>query len=127
MSPRIRLKERSDTGELTREIVVTREEFVIGRGPDCDLRLPEDDVSRHHCSIHSPGDEPLLLDLGSANGTSLNGQRIRSQSVLHSRDEIMLGVHIFIVLLGDDELSQLSEAQPDAFRATRRLPMPGSS
>ena len=69
----------------------------------------------------------MLLDLGSANGTYLNGQRIRSQSVLHSRDEIMLGVHIFIVLLGDDELSQLSESQPDAFRATRRLPMPGSS
>src|ERR1051326_8218025 len=53
MAPRIRICERAENGELSREISVTRDEFVIGRGADCDLRLADDDVSRHHCSIHS--------------------------------------------------------------------------
>jgi pSer/pThr/pTyr-binding forkhead associated (FHA) protein len=122
MAPRIRICERAENGELSREISVTRDEFVIGRGADCDLRLADDDVSRHHCSIHSSGADPLLLDLGSANGSFLNGQRIRSQSVIKSRDVITVGGHTFVVLFDDDDLSRpgLPEVNPNL--VTRRLP-----
>ncbi len=124
MMPSIRLQERTEAGEVSREIPVTREEFVIGRGPDCDLRLTDDDVSRHHCSIHSSAAEALLLDLGSANGTYLNDQRIRSQSTLHSRDQIKVGNHAFVVLFDDDQISQLAAKLPDPNRVTRRVEMP---
>jgi pSer/pThr/pTyr-binding forkhead associated (FHA) protein len=122
MAQRIRLWERDPTTSVGREIPVNNQEFVIGRGADCDLRLTDDDVSRHHCSIHSSGDEPLLLDLGSANGTFLNGQRIRSQSVLNSGDQISLGAHSYVVLLGDSEPPATSKLAPDPNRVTRRVP-----
>jgi pSer/pThr/pTyr-binding forkhead associated (FHA) protein len=124
MMPRIRLQERTEAGAVTREIPVTREEFVIGRGQDCDLRLADDDISRHHCSIHSSGAESVLLDLGSANGTYLNGQRIRSQSTLQSRDRIDLGNHSFVVLFDDDQVSQVAASLPDPNRVTRRIDLP---
>jgi pSer/pThr/pTyr-binding forkhead associated (FHA) protein len=126
MAQRIRLWERSEPPGQGREIAVSSQEFVIGRGQDCDLRLADDDVSRHHCSIHSSGDEPLLLDLGSANGTYLNGRRVRSQSVLASGDQIALGTHSYVVLLGDDEPPSAEAPEIDPLRVTRRVPIPKS-
>ena len=80
-----------------REIGVTKEEFLIGRGPDCDLRLAVPAVSRHHCLLRFRGGEATLTDLGSVNGTFVNGQRVRSQAVLHDGDEIRLGPCTFLV------------------------------
>jgi pSer/pThr/pTyr-binding forkhead associated (FHA) protein len=76
-------------------------EFLIGRGADCDLRLPVSAISRHHCLIRLHGAEATLVDLGSSNGTFVNGKRVRSQAPLHSGDEIRLGNSSFRVDLGD--------------------------
>jgi len=57
-----------------------RGQFVIGRGSDCDLCLPSDDefmsVSRHHCLIDLDPPEVRVRDLGSRNGTRLDGLEI---------------------------------------------------
>jgi pSer/pThr/pTyr-binding forkhead associated (FHA) protein len=82
--------------EQTREILVHKEEFLIGRGSDCDLRLRASAISRHHCLVRLRGADAWLSDLGSSNGTFLNGQRVRSQAALHSGDEIAVGSCRFV-------------------------------
>jgi pSer/pThr/pTyr-binding forkhead associated (FHA) protein len=101
MPPRVRLIESGPTAEETREIAVTEKEFLIGRGADCDLRLPVAAISRHHCIIRVGPDEVSVVDLGSSNGTFINGQRVRSQAVLRGGDQLQLGPCQFLVSLGE--------------------------
>ena len=111
--------------ERTREIPLQADEFLIGRGPDCDLRVAEYDVSRHHCLIRRRGSEVTLVDLGSANGTYVNGQRVLSQAPLHSGDEITLGKCRFIVDLGDrPEGVALPPVMDDPLAVTTRMAPP---
>ena len=100
MSPKL-IEPGSDT-QRKRETLIAKEEFLIGRGADCDLRVHEDDISRHHCLIHLRSNEAILSDLGSSNGTFVNGQRVLSQVTLKSGDEILLGNKCrLLVDLGD--------------------------
>ena len=48
------------------------DEFVIGRGAECDLILPERQVSREHLRIYRQGNDFYVEDLGSKNGTWVN-------------------------------------------------------
>jgi pSer/pThr/pTyr-binding forkhead associated (FHA) protein len=63
---------------------------VIGRSSDCDLRIEDPNVSRRHAEIRRAGAAYTLTDLGSTNGTEVNGQRIRETSLMDG-DEIRLG------------------------------------
>ena len=63
---------------------------VIGRRPECHLRVPVKVVSRRHCQLsHSEG-ELKIRDLGSLNGTFLNGKRVDETSV-QAGDHIKVG------------------------------------
>jgi hypothetical protein len=64
--------------------------LVIGRSNDCDIQLPDPNVSRRHAEIRQDGDSFLLLDLGSTNGSELNGQRVK-RGHLQPGDRILLG------------------------------------
>ncbi|HYV39315.1 MAG TPA: FHA domain-containing protein [Gemmataceae bacterium] len=81
------------------EIAVTKEEFLIGRGADCDLRLGGSAISRHHCLLRIRPGEVTLADLGSANGTFVNDQRIRSQTTVNHGDVIGVGDQRFMLEL----------------------------
>ena len=122
MAMHVRLIERGPTPGQTREVAVNQPEFLIGRGADCDLRLRESEISRHHCIIRVGPDEATLIDLGSSNGTYLNGQRVRSQAALHSGDELRLGSATFVVDLGDTGATKLDV--PDADPLARTIKMP---
>ena len=50
---------------------------LLGRGTDCDLRLVDPGVSRHHCELRVEDGQVVLVDLGSTNGTFVNGQPVR--------------------------------------------------
>jgi hypothetical protein len=50
---------------------------ILGRGTDCDLRLVDPGVSRHHAEIRVEDGDVVLVDLGSTNGTFVNGQPVR--------------------------------------------------
>lgn len=52
---------------------------IIGRGADCQVRLEHERVSRRHAVIHWDGSQARIMDLGSTNGTSLNGRRLEPQ------------------------------------------------
>ncbi len=97
----IRLTERDPRSNEKREILISKDEFLIGRGADCDLRLFSETVSRHHCMIRTHGEECSLMDLGSSNGTYLNGQRVRSQTSVKYGDELQVGSFKFT--FGEDD------------------------
>ena len=69
---------------------------VIGRKSDCALRIPTADVSRRHCEIKLLDKEITVRDLGSANGTYVNGTRI-AETTLKAGDELAVGPVKFFV------------------------------
>jgi pSer/pThr/pTyr-binding forkhead associated (FHA) protein len=50
---------------------------LLGRGTDCDLRVVDGGVSRHHAELRVEENQVVLVDLGSTNGTFVNGQPVR--------------------------------------------------
>lgn len=68
---------------------------VIGRGQDADLRLPDTGVSRRHIDIRFDGAAAVLHDLGSTNGTTVNGHRAQSWQLQHG-DVIRLGHTVLV-------------------------------
>jgi len=67
---------------------------VIGRRRNCDLRIPLDSVSRRHCQLSVENGSLKVRDLGSRNGTFLNGKRIKEE-VAHAGDFIKIGPVLF--------------------------------
>ena len=67
------------------------DEFVLGRLPECDIQLQSNMVSRKHARVVRRGTEYLLEDLGSGNGSFVNGKRITEPTVLRHDDRIKLG------------------------------------
>jgi pSer/pThr/pTyr-binding forkhead associated (FHA) protein len=63
----------------------------LGRGADCWIRVKSAQVSRKHCELHEVGDKLSIRDLGSSNGTWVNGKRVTGQQVLKPGDELTLG------------------------------------
>jgi diguanylate cyclase (GGDEF)-like protein len=66
------------------------EERVLGRGPKIDFDLPDDSVSRRHASIRVEEGAPTLRDLGSRNGTFVNGKRVEGAVRLAEGDKIQV-------------------------------------
>ncbi len=62
----------------------------IGRLPECTITLTDPNVSRRHAEIR-PGDEIVIVDLGSTNGTKVNGLRITGERVLADGDIVSMG------------------------------------
>ena len=121
MVTKVRLIERGATAAQTREIAINQAQFLIGRGSDCDLRLRDKAVSRHHCIIRLAADEVTLADLGSSNGTFRNGQRVRSQATLQSGDEVRVGDFRFEVDLGDQGWIELGRLDGTSREATVKV------
>jgi pSer/pThr/pTyr-binding forkhead associated (FHA) protein len=78
---------------------------VIGRGEDCDLRIPLLSVSRRHTQLNIEDDELLCRDLGSSNGTYVNNQRV-TETQLNAGDRLAVGPVIFTVQI-DGEPEQI--------------------
>jgi pSer/pThr/pTyr-binding forkhead associated (FHA) protein len=116
-----KLIEPGGDGGREREIIIQGQEFLIGRGSDCDLRLAVSAISRHHCLLRFSAGETTLSDLGSSNGTFVNDKRVRSQATLHTGDEIRVGSCRFVVDLGDG-VDLASAPASDAAATTCKIP-----
>ena len=72
-----------------------RHELIIGRDAACDIPFGDNSVSRQHARVFMTNGTVYLEDLGSQNGTCVNGSRIEMASVLRSGDQISLGDVVF--------------------------------
>lgn len=71
--------------------------FTIGREPACDMMLTDDTVSRWHASLERRAEGWLLADLGSTNGTRLNGWRVNHPTRVRSGDMVSFGGVTFVL------------------------------
>jgi pSer/pThr/pTyr-binding forkhead associated (FHA) protein len=76
---------------------IAAERVLIGRGDDCDVRLASHFVSRHHAEAWVEQDTLYLRDLGSRNGTVVNGAPIRRATGLEYGDIVSFGTESFVV------------------------------
>jgi hypothetical protein len=74
-----------------KEIPLRTPKFLIGRGTECHLRPNSELISRHHCMFVVAGDQVILRDLGSMNGTLVNGERIQGEVAVCHDDLVQLG------------------------------------
>ena len=81
---------------------VCQYETVIGRGGDAQIDVDDEMVSKRHCLIRVDGPVCTIRDLGSRNGTWVNGRRMREETALRLRhlDEIRIGTTRLFVLNG---------------------------
>jgi pSer/pThr/pTyr-binding forkhead associated (FHA) protein len=108
-------------------------EIVIGRSSDLDMVLVEDMVSRKHAKISTQGGQITIQDLGSTNGTFVNGEKVKKVR-LKEGDRILIGTSIIKLVSADNAAgASLSEAearsrmdQSAQRRASSGRPMSGS-
>lgn len=81
-------------------IEITKDLTLVGRKEDCDFRLNHKSVSKMHCVLVKTDGVLLLRDLGSTNGTRVNGQRVR-RAFLWPNDQLCIAGHKFRVHLGE--------------------------
>ena len=74
-----------------REFLLGEGDTLVGRGPQCSVRLESSEVSRVHARIHLEAGAATIEDLGSKNGTWVNGERRHGTVKLADRDELAFG------------------------------------
>jgi pSer/pThr/pTyr-binding forkhead associated (FHA) protein len=74
-------------------------EYVFGRGAECHVRPNSDWVSRQHCLLRVTTEGAFLRDLGSRNGTLINGTRLVDEVALKHGDQVQIGPLVFEVVL----------------------------
>ncbi len=86
-APRLRIDSGMLHGE---EYIIHKPVTVIGRHETCDVVVNDSQVSRRHCQISWDGVYCTLEDLGSTNGTTVNGQRLTAAYVLRPGDKVQV-------------------------------------
>jgi Protein of unknown function (DUF3662)/FHA domain len=97
-----RARSRNETALLLmggRRLVVGPTGVTMGRSRQCDVMVDDPNVSRNHAEIRPRGGSWVLSDLGSTNGSRLNGRRLEAPEVLKPGDEIELGTTVLKFVL----------------------------
>ncbi len=76
-----------------KRVEVAAEPVVIGRHPECDVVLNDAEVSRQHAEVRREEGAFLVVDLGSLNGTRVNGVGVKQPRELQDGDQITIGTH----------------------------------
>lgn len=99
--------------------------LVLGRSSECDVQLDGDGVSRRHAMLERRPDESIeLVDLGSRNGTFVNGERI-DRATVRDGDKIQVGWTVVFKLAFQDELDE--SLQRSMFESARRDALTGAT
>jgi predicted component of type VI protein secretion system len=94
------------SGGQTQELPVSRSRLLFGRKDTCQIRIPVHSVSREHCELRIEGDKAIVRDLGSSNGTYVNGQRVQEQE-LAPGDLLAIGPAVFVARI-DGEPTEIN-------------------
>jgi pSer/pThr/pTyr-binding forkhead associated (FHA) protein len=119
MKVKLKVLKGSSAGK---EIRIPTPKCIVGRGDDCHLRPKSDAISRRHCEITVQEGRVIIQDLGSKNGTLVNGERIDDARVLQSGDSVQFGPLSFEILidhtLGGEKKPKVSSIKEAAVRTT---------
>ncbi len=91
---------------------VVEQSLVLGRASSSDLVLEDRFLSRHHSRIFRQGQQVLIEDLGSRNGTLLNGQPVSKPTVLKPDDVVKISGSVISVLAAGDVRSSVAGSTP---------------
>ncbi|MDY7231836.1 FHA domain-containing protein [Hyalangium rubrum] len=125
MAFQLKIAEGKDAGK---EFEFDQDSVLIGRTPECDVVLYDAGVSRKHCRIFSEGDGYIIEDMGSANGTKVNGTPVKTQP-LNDGDQITLGPVVFAFMAMASEMAEEPNtdaaiaAPPAEENSTRIVPL----
>ena len=100
---------------------LSRDETVIGRHPECTIQIDSNMVSRKHARIFRDGARFLVEDMGSGNGTTVNGVRIQAATALAHDDRVKLGP---ILIRFIDQAAQANRPPAGSPPPTLRAPVP---
>jgi predicted Zn finger-like uncharacterized protein len=79
---------------------VGKPRIVLGRGTESDVQLHDSEVSRKHAMLEIRGDDGVLIDLGSTNGTYVDGVRVQRATIV-SNQEFSLGTTTLMLIVTD--------------------------
>ena len=85
-----------------RRLTLQKESITLGRENDNDYPLSDSSVSRHHARLQRLPHGWLLVDLGSTNGTSVNGESVVAPLLLEDNDLVLLGEQRFVFRLASE-------------------------
>jgi hypothetical protein len=91
---------------------IQNDSMLVGRGTECDLVLPERQVSRQHIRIRIEGETYYIEDLDSKNGTWVNGQQLKGERLLKDGDEIQIALAVKMSFLESEATAPLSVDSP---------------
>lgn len=110
----------AQTGKLSgSRWTLDREETLIGRGAECELVVPDRQVSRHHARIRRAESGYLLEDLGSKNGTHLNGTLIDQPVLLQDGDIVQIALALKLIFVGTEATIPLKQVDLEDFGRLR--------
>jgi pSer/pThr/pTyr-binding forkhead associated (FHA) protein len=103
-------------------------EYYFGRGAECQVRPNSEWVSRQHCRLRVTSQAAFLQDLGSRNGTLINGELVTEERPLQEGDQIQIGPLAFEVRITRVAPQDIHEGQrlPDSESSLRLGDEPGS-
>lgn len=109
------------TGDEVREIALRQGNLLIGRSELCDIRIDSKVVSRHHTLIRYSADGATIVDLGSTNGTFVDGHRIREHRLL-AGEIIAVGDCRIEYVLDDDRQAPQQESAGQSTSPMDKIP-----
>ena len=121
---RLVLKSGTNTGQI---FPLDGPELIIGREPASDIVINDPEVSRRHARLYLQGQNYVIEDFGSTNGTSVNGQRLVGPYILRPGEMITLGENthlLFEELFADPDATRASVNQAAARSASPVNPQP---
>ncbi len=142
-----------ERGAPRRVVEITKPDAILGRARGNTIRIPSAEVSRQHCRLRVEDGLVVVEDLGSVNGTFLNGRRLRGAEYVRPGDQIEVGPVTFVVqydlsagarerLRGEDtagllellaegdavdNLAALADENLPVLEAADDIPIPGSA
>lgn len=114
---------RAKHSALANKVYPITADTTIGRAPECDLNFSVTHLSRKHAQLYIRNGQFMVKDLGSANGTFVNGNKLEGESKLHAGDELRLDTLSFTVIGPGGDVGESNDSEKTVMRAAISLPV----